>query len=290
MRQMERFSPDAISACSGRRSVCESKVEALAESIKQIGLRTPITVRLVDGFVDVDGVVVDGQPVLVTGNHRLHAVRKLGWEKVECYIFDGDSDLDAELWEIDENLCRHELSATEQAEHKAKRKELWEAREQHRVSAQVEPKLSVRGRENEGRPEGFATETAKITGESKAKINRDVKRAHDVCQEARDLIRNTKLDTGAMLDRLAKVSPEEQVAYVQDQLDVIRDKERRDALRAEREQREAEARRLRDEAKTECCNFLCTLMNGRDWARLIDMIDRAGGSISAKQLRDWQSP
>jgi ParB-like chromosome segregation protein Spo0J len=286
MRQLERFSPDAISACSGRRSVCESKVEALAESIKQIGLRTPITVRLVDGFVDVDGVVVDGQPVLVTGNHRLHAVRKLGWEKVECYIFDGDSDLDAELWEIDENLCRHELSATEQSEHKAKRKELWEAREK---AAQVEPP-EIGYKQPPPQSEGFATETAKATGKSKASINRAIKRAHDVCQEARDLIRNTKLDTGAMLDRLAKVSPEEQVAYVQDQLDVIRDKERRDALRAEREQRDAEARRLREEARMECCNFLCTLMNGRDWARLIDMIDRAGGSISAKQLRDWQSP
>ena len=34
-------------------------------------------------------------------------------------------DIERQLWEIDENLIRSELSPTEQAEHLAKRKELW---------------------------------------------------------------------------------------------------------------------------------------------------------------------
>ncbi|WP_339637796.1 helix-turn-helix domain-containing protein [uncultured Haliea sp.] len=60
------------------------------------------------------------------------------------------------------NPPQNRARVTEVAEHVAKRKELWEARERQRVSAQVEPKLSVRGRDGEGRPEGFATETAKV--------------------------------------------------------------------------------------------------------------------------------
>ncbi len=61
------------------------------------------------------------------------------------------------------NPPQNRARVTEVAEHVTKRKELWEARERQRVSAQVEPKLSVRGRDGEGRPEGFATETAKAS-------------------------------------------------------------------------------------------------------------------------------
>lgn len=290
MRQVEMLSTDAIAKSSDRRHVNQDAVQRLMESIQSVGLRTPITVRIVDNYVDTDGVVVDGQPMLVTGAHRLEATRNLGWDKIECYIFDGESDIDAELWEIDENLCRHELTPTEVAEHVTKRKELWEARDRQRVSAQVEPKLSVRGRDGEGRPEGFATETAKASGQSKASINRAVKRGNEVCQEARDLIRGTKLDTGAMLDKLAKLEPAAQVESVTIQLEALADKERRAALKEEREQRERDAKQLREEARDECLDFLCTLMNGRDWARLIDLMERAGGSIKSEHLRRWQSP
>ncbi|MCB1687712.1 MAG: ParB N-terminal domain-containing protein [Halioglobus sp.] len=290
MRQVEMLPPEAIAKYGGRRAVNPESVARLMESMQSVGLRTPITVRIVDNHIDTDGVVVDGQPVVVTGAHRLEAAKRLGWEKIECFIFDGDSEIDAELWEIDENLCRHELTPTEQAEHLAKRKELWEARERDRVSGQVDPKLSVRGRENEGRPEGFATETAKTTGKSKESINRDVRRAHDVCQEARDLIRGTKLDTGAMLDKLSKLEPAAQIENANIQLEALADKERRALLKEEKEAREKEARQLREEARGECCNFLCTMMSGRDWATLIDLVERAGGSIKSDHLRRWQSP
>ncbi|MDO8864135.1 ParB N-terminal domain-containing protein [Haliea sp. E1-2-M8] len=216
MRQIERLSPSIIEAPPGRREVDGKAVDALARSIERMGLRTPITVRIVDNYVDTDGVVVDGQPMLVTGAHRLEAVRKLGLDKIECYIFDGDSDIDAELWEIDENLCRHELTPTEVAEHSAKRKELWEARriQDAAESGSTCATLEVNGRGNEG----FATDTAKASGQSKASVNRAVKRGNEVCQEARDLIRGTKLDTGAMLDKLVKMEPQQQVEYATDQI------------------------------------------------------------------------
>ncbi len=51
------------------------------------------------------------------------------WEWIDCIFADGMTDIDRQLWEIDENLMRAELSPTEMAEHLAKRKELWDERE-----------------------------------------------------------------------------------------------------------------------------------------------------------------
>ena len=50
----------------------------------------------------------------------------------------------------------------------------------------------------------FASETAAVTGKSKTAVNKAIRRATAVCQEARDLIRGTALDTGSYLDSLAK--------------------------------------------------------------------------------------
>ena len=289
MRVIEEISVCAIRGTEGRRIVDESSVRALSQSIQNIGLRTPITVRMVDNFTDTDGVVVDGQPVLVTGAHRLAAVKSLGWDKVECYVSDDESEIDAQLWEIDENLCRHELSATEQAEHKTRREELWKAREQQIISSQVGTELPDEPA-SVGRPEGFATETAKITGESRTAVYRDLNRGKKVCQEARDLIRNTKLDTGAMLDRLAKMEDAGQINYCQESLDLLRDKEARQARQEEERLRDAESKELREAAVLECLDFLCSSMSGKDWAFFVDCVERAGGSISSKQLRQWQAP
>lgn len=291
MRVIEHFDTDIIAKADGRRPVDAKSVDALADSILAVGLRTPITVRIVDGWKDDDGLVVDGQPVLVTGAHRLEAVRKLGWKKVECFVFDDDDESAAEMWEIDENLCRHELTATETAEHLARRKAIWEARELAGTTCPTQPETDSRGQKKSSQQsEGFATETAKATGKSKKDVNRSVKRGNDVCQEARDLIRNTKLDTGSTLDKLAKLEPDEQVAYIQETLDAIKDKERRDALKAERQERDRESKRLREEARDEVCSFLCNLMSGKDWAYFIDVVERSGGSVRAESLRRWQSP
>lgn len=87
------------------RGLDPAAVARLAESMAQIGLQTPITVR------------DDGEwPVLVAGLHRLKAAEQLGWEKIEAIYLEGD-ERDARLWEISENLHRADLSAVERAEH-----------------------------------------------------------------------------------------------------------------------------------------------------------------------------
>lgn len=80
-------------------------VDRLAESIKAIGLQTPISVRMHGDDL-----------VLIAGLHRLEAAKRLGWDRIDAVYLDGD-ERDARLWEISENLHRAELSAVERAEH-----------------------------------------------------------------------------------------------------------------------------------------------------------------------------
>lgn len=54
-------------------------------------------------------------PILIAGRHRLEAARRLGWEEIDAYVFEGD-ERDARLWEIAENLHRAELTVQERAD------------------------------------------------------------------------------------------------------------------------------------------------------------------------------
>src|SRR5215831_589567 len=92
----------AIEVVAPRRIPTTEAVERLAASMRKIGLQTPITVRTRLG----DGAHYD----LVTGAHRLAAAKALGWQTIDCFVTDVD-DPNAELWEIDENLMREEVSA-----------------------------------------------------------------------------------------------------------------------------------------------------------------------------------
>jgi ParB-like chromosome segregation protein Spo0J len=40
------------------------------------------------------------------GAHRLAAAIKLGWEDIDAIFADGMTEIDRQLWEIDENLMR----------------------------------------------------------------------------------------------------------------------------------------------------------------------------------------
>lgn len=89
------------------RGLNPEAVNRLAESIKRIGLQTPISVRYEEETGDV---------ALVAGLHRLEAARQLGWETIPAVYTTGTVD-DARMWEIAENLHRADLSAVERAEH-----------------------------------------------------------------------------------------------------------------------------------------------------------------------------
>jgi ParB-like chromosome segregation protein Spo0J len=73
-------------------------VAELAQSIRAIGLQTPLTC-----------VIRDGRHILVTGRNRLEALRVVGAEQAPVRIVDFD-DVDAQLWRLSENLHRAELT------------------------------------------------------------------------------------------------------------------------------------------------------------------------------------
>ena len=91
------------------RAIDEKAVVALAESIKSIGLKTPITVRPMQIVVNCQ--LKDGYEV-VSGQHRLEAVKMLGLEEIECFVTE-DDETACRMWEISENLHRAELPQLE---------------------------------------------------------------------------------------------------------------------------------------------------------------------------------
>ena len=140
--QVIHFIPvNDIIVLDGRRDLNEGAVNLLMESIKEIGLQTPISVRLTDVPNSETGEL-EQDFVLVTGRHRLEAFKRLGKTEIPC-IERECSDIDAELEEIAENLHRTDLTALERDEHIAKWIRLTEERRQ---VAQNEPAVLKDGR------------------------------------------------------------------------------------------------------------------------------------------------
>ena len=178
------------------RTIQDDKVELISQSAERIGIKHPIHIRYVERMV-IDGKEELSVPVCISGAHRTLAAIKVGLQQIPCFEFT-DDDIAAELWEIDENLCRADLSPAEEAAHLQRRRELWN-------SGTSCPETRA-----PGRPQEFAAETATATGQSKRDINRKLRRAENVVVLGE--IRGTCLDKGAELDALAEKPPAEQKA------------------------------------------------------------------------------
>src|SRR5262249_24923897 len=109
---------DVVCPPKGTRKIIKEKVEQFAGSMKETGLLHPIRVRRLAGDEN-------GKMELLTGQHRYQAAVLLKWTTIPAIICDAD-DLHAELIQIDENLCRADLSPAEEAAAAARRKEIYE--------------------------------------------------------------------------------------------------------------------------------------------------------------------
>lgn len=181
------------------RALSTEAVDRLAASMRDIGLRQPISVRIVDEMM-VDGDLTAGVPILVAGAHRLAAANALGWTHIDCIEVE-DDPIAAELWEIAENLHRCDLSKEQRDAHIRRYAELLEARKlQPGQIVQVESKRED-GRGH--RPKETAAIIAEETGLSQRTVRRalnpqpkpaprpqlvDVKDAYDVVREQADAI------------------------------------------------------------------------------------------------------
>jgi ParB/RepB/Spo0J family partition protein len=114
-----------------KRPIRRETVDALKESIARIGLKTPISVRFISNE--------KGWRV-VTGAHRYIACKELGRDAIAVRVETGTEE-DAELWEIDENLIREDLTSAQRTEHKASREEL---RARIAAALKADPNIKLR--------------------------------------------------------------------------------------------------------------------------------------------------
>lgn len=99
----------AIQVGERMRKLDMSKVDELAESFSNCGQINPIS--------------LDTEYNLITGNHRVAAAKKLGWEEIQAQVLDAN-ELIQQLQCIDENLVRHNLCYISTGEHIAKRERI----------------------------------------------------------------------------------------------------------------------------------------------------------------------
>lgn len=194
--QVVRIPLKSLKASGQPRPLVTEAVDKLAASIKEVGLIQPITVRQCS--VMDSGLVAQGHQI-VAGHHRVAAVRALGWTEIDAIVVDLPEYLRAELIEIDENLCRSELTASQRAQAIKRRKQIWEAL--HPNSGKSVSTIPDRG---PGRPKEFAAATAEAAGMTKQAINQHLARAESIGDDL-DRVTGTSLDKGVELDALAKL-------------------------------------------------------------------------------------
>lgn len=150
------------------RALSTDAVQRLAGSMKDIGLKQPISVRIVDEM-ELHGELTAGVPVLVAGAHRLAAAKSLGWSQIDCIEIE-DDPVQAELWEIAENLHRCDLTKEQRDEHIRRYAELLQKRAD-RIVPQNAEQISVQ----RGRPKSITTQVAEATGLSDDTVRRALK-------------------------------------------------------------------------------------------------------------------
>lgn len=193
------------------RPVIKGHVAMLAESLTALGLRSPITVR--PSIRVRDGADADVFEI-VAGRHRFEAARSLNWKEIDAFVMECEPD-DAELWEIDENFARADLTYAQRADHHIRRQRILVAKGLvHAASGRPERGVNKKP---------YAEEAAQALGVSKAQIKRHLYHGKNIDPAVLAAVAGSDLDGQHVLDELAKAPAAAQPAL----LDEIR--ARRDA-------------------------------------------------------------
>lgn len=165
---MKTISLDVLDIETGERhrALSGDAVQRLAGSMKDIGLKSPISIRIADDVM-IDGKPCDGVPILVAGAHRLAAAKSLGWSHIDCIEVE-DDPIAAELWELAENLHRCDLTKEQRDEHIRRYAELLTERAATVIDLQNAKQTPAKA----GRPESIDTKVARETGLSYATVHR----------------------------------------------------------------------------------------------------------------------
>lgn len=199
MRKIHVFVKDVI-VKEGRRSIDHYKVKELAESIKQIGLLHPITVKCDESDKTLTYT-------LIAGAHRLEAFKLLGKESIDAKVIMKD-DLQTELIEIDENLIRNDLDFIQRGELLVRKKEIYEELypETKREATLVQNRnANIAERDKPS----FVEDTAAKTGQSKRTIETEIQIAKNVIPEAKPVLQEQKISKTEAI-KLSREEPEVQ--------------------------------------------------------------------------------
>jgi ParB-like chromosome segregation protein Spo0J len=190
----EKLPIDGIIVSNRHRTVDIDAAKALAASMEQIGLRTPITIRSPN----------DSECYLVAGLHRLEAAKLLGWDEIECFVLNCSED-EAEMWEISENLHRAELTTLQRSEQVARWVEL----------ADKPLQVATVSKGGRGHESGVRKAGRDLNLES-TEVHRAVKIA-SLTPEAKAVAAERGLDNNqSALLAAAKVEPSKQVEYLRE--------------------------------------------------------------------------
>jgi ParB-like chromosome segregation protein Spo0J len=182
------------------RGVVEEFTSDITESVACLGqIIQPPTVRPlgVESFE------------LVCGLQRIEAARRMGLTSILCRIVE-ITDVEAEMWEIDENLIRAGLSPALEAIYVEKRLRIHEqqfgkARARGAIAANA-----AMGRDSDASANlaaAFTHETARKMGTSARTVQRIVQRAAQNGRADLTRVAGTSLDRKAELDALAQLPP-----------------------------------------------------------------------------------
>ncbi len=213
---MPQVPVDSIDIVSGDRVEDPDQLDFLAMSVKSVGLLHPPVV--------MENPLVPGRHTMISGRRRLNVVKNLlKWQMIEVSIRTL-SEVQIEMIETGENLCRLDYTAIERADamkryvalHSAAHPEVREYME--KVKANDKNLRQFKAAENEAEkpkdlPAGPIEAVAAKFGKAESTIRKSVKRAEAFTTEEKAVLRDRKL-SNARLDALTKVAPAEKVVAI----------------------------------------------------------------------------
>lgn len=179
------------------REIEDDYATALAASISEVGLQTPISVRATPASKG-------GKFTLVAGGTRLRACTMLGLEEIDAIIVKADTKT-ALLLEISENLFRNELSVIDRAVFVQAYRQLWE--EKH-GKIDKGRNLVPKGQVGPSKIESFSEHVAERLGVSERSAKRIDHLARHLHPDLKSALRGTVVaDNQQQLTKLAKLDP-----------------------------------------------------------------------------------
>ena len=195
LEPVEVIPVDQINVGDRLRSVNPDHAALIAESFRTNGQMTPIEVRRDD----------EGGFLLVAGAHRLAAAKLAGIAEISAIIVQVDEDT-ARLREIDENLCRRDLTELDRATFLAERKAVW---------TRMFPETAVfkrkKSQTNLSVIPTFAEDAAERLGLSARSVDRAIRRNNAIADDVKAMLAHSKwADNGSVLDGLTKLLGDQQ--------------------------------------------------------------------------------